>query len=71
VPPTYDSLLGKLIVHRRNRSEAIITMKRALEEFLIHPTRTTVPLCREILLHPAFQQGRCNTNFIEQEILGS
>ena len=70
VPPTYDSLLGKLIVHRRTRREAIATMRRALDEFVIHPTKTTVPLCREIMGHTAFQSGGCNTAFIEREILG-
>jgi acetyl-CoA carboxylase biotin carboxylase subunit len=70
VPPTYDSLLGKLIVHRRTRREAIATMKRALDEFVIHPTKTTVPLCREIMGHQAFLSGGCNTDFIEREILG-
>ena len=69
VPSAYDSLLGKLVVHARSRREAITTMRRALEEFLIHPNKTTVPLCREILNHQAFQDGRCNTTFIEREIL--
>jgi acetyl-CoA carboxylase biotin carboxylase subunit len=71
VPSTYDSLLGKLIVHRRTRGEAIQTMRRALEEFLVHPTKTTIPLCREILAHQAFQEGTCNTSFIEKEIVPS
>jgi len=46
-------------------------MRRALDEFLIHPTKTTVPLCREILSHKTFQEGRCNTSFIEREVLGT
>ncbi len=71
VPPTYDSLLGKLIVHARTRPEAIAIMRRALEEFLIHPTKTTAGLCREILNHQAFLEGRCDTTFIEREILDS
>ena len=71
VPSAYDSLLGKLIVHGPTRADAIATTRRALEEFLIHPTRTTVPLCREILNHQAFQDGRCNTAFIEHEIVPS
>ncbi|KKK99712.1 hypothetical protein LCGC14_2630000, partial [marine sediment metagenome] len=71
IPSTYDSLLGKLIVHRPDRSEAIRTTRRALEEFVIYPTKTTVALCREILTHRAFGEGRCNTAFIEREILGS
>jgi len=71
VPPTYDSLLGKMIVHRPDRPEAIDTMRRALEEFVIYPTRTTVSLCREILTHRQFGEGRCTTSFIEREILGA
>jgi len=71
VPPTYDSLLGKLIVHARTRPDAVAIMRRALDEFLIHPTKTTAGLCREILNHQAFQEGRCNTTFIEREILPS
>ena len=71
VPPTYDSLIGKLIVHAQTRADAIAISRRALDEFLIHPTKTTVPLCRSILAHPAFQQGRCNTSFIERQILGA
>ncbi|MCD6303813.1 MAG: acetyl-CoA carboxylase biotin carboxylase subunit [Planctomycetes bacterium] len=70
VPPTYDSLLGKLIVHRRTRPEAISTMRRALEEFVIFPTKTTIGLCREIMTHQAFNEGHCTTSFIEREILG-
>ena len=70
VPPTYDSLLGKLIVHRHTRPEAISTMRRALEEFVIFPTKTTIGLCREIMTHQAFNEGRCTTAFIEREILG-
>ncbi|GAG29229.1 unnamed protein product, partial [marine sediment metagenome] len=71
VPPTYDSLLGKLIVHRRTRDEAVNTMRRALSEFVIYPTKTTVSLCRDILNHQAFRKGRCNTAFIEREIVPS
>ena len=69
VPPNYDSLLGKLITHGLNRDESIAIMRRALGEFVIHPTRTTVPLCREILNHQAFRKGQCNTTFIEREVL--
>ena len=70
VPPTYDSLLGKLITHARTHEEATHIMRRALEEFLIHPTKTTVPLCRDILSHQAFAEGSYTTTFIEKEVLG-
>lgn len=71
IPPTYDSLIGKLIVHRRTREEAIATAQRALDEFIIGPIKTTVPLCRRILAHQAFLRGQWDTTFIERELLGS
>lgn len=70
VPPTYDSLVGKLVVHGRDRDEAIRITRRALSEFVFYPTKTTVGLCREIVNHRAFAEGRCNTSFIEREIVG-
>ncbi|MHC4981742.1 MAG: acetyl-CoA carboxylase biotin carboxylase subunit [Planctomycetota bacterium] len=69
IPSTYDSLVGKLIVHRRTRDEAIATARRALDEFVIHPTKTTIPLCKEILTHERFVQGQWDTTFIERELL--
>jgi len=69
IPPTYDSLVGKLIVHRPTRTEAIATARRALGEFVIHPTKTTISLCRRILAHERFVDGRWNTTFIEHEML--
>ncbi len=69
IPSCYDSLVGKLIVHRATRQEAIATARRALEEFVIYPTRTTISLCREILAHPNFQRGEWETTFIEREML--
>ena len=71
IPPTYDSLVGKLIVHRNTRAETIATARRALEEFVIYPTKTTIPLCREILGHQKFVRGEWNTTFIEKEMLGN
>ena len=69
IPSTYDSLVGKLIVHRPTRAEAIATAHRALQEFVVHPTKTTIPLCREILLHQKFVDGQWDTMFIEREML--
>jgi acetyl-CoA carboxylase biotin carboxylase subunit len=69
IPPTYDSLVGKLIVHRPTRTEAVATTVRALDEFVIHPTRTTIPLCRDILRHERFTRGQWDTTFIEREML--
>ena len=69
IPSTYDSLIGKLIVHRRTRDEAIATARRALDEFVIHPTKTTIPLCKEVLAHERFLKGQWDTTFIERELL--
>jgi len=69
IPPTYDSLVGKLIVHRPTREETIAVAKRALDEFIIEPTKTTYPLCREILSHQKFVAGQWDTMFIEREML--
>ncbi len=69
IPATYDSLIGKLIVHRPTRSEAIATTIRALDEFAIRPIKTTVGICREILSHDRFVSGQWDTTFIEHELL--
>jgi len=69
IPPTYDSLIGKLIVHRPTRSEAIATARRALDEFVIHPTKTTIALCKDVLRHERFVTGEWDTTFIEREML--
>jgi len=70
IPPTYDSLVGKLIVHRPSREEAIATSLRALNEFVIHPIKTTIPLCKEVLTHERFVTGKWETTLIEREMLG-
>ncbi|GAG36353.1 unnamed protein product, partial [marine sediment metagenome] len=69
IPATYDSLIGKLIVHRATRPEAIATARRSLDEFIIHPTRTTIPLCQRVLSHRRFIRGQWDTTFIEREML--
>ena len=66
ISPRYDSLIGKLIVHRANRPEAIATMKRALREFDIRPIKSTIPLCLDILSHPQYIKGKIDTGFIER-----
>ena len=71
IPPTYDSLVGKLIVHRRTRTEAIATALRALSEFVIYPIKTTAALCKEVLTHERFVRGQWDTTFIEREMMGS
>ena len=71
IPSSYDSLVGKLVVHRPTRAEAIATARRALDEFVIYPTRTTIPLCQDILAHPKFAAGQWDTTYIERELLKS
>lgn len=70
IPPNYDSMIGKLIVHRPTRAEAIATMKRALSEFHIAPIRTTIPLHLQIMDNQHFQSGDVDTGFVERGMLG-
>ncbi len=70
IPPNYDSMIGKLIVHRKNRQDAIATMKRALGEFYISPTRTTIPLHLQIMDNEYFRSGDVDTGFVERVLLG-
>jgi acetyl-CoA carboxylase biotin carboxylase subunit len=66
VPSQYDSLIAKLIVHGRDRAEAMARMRRALDEFLIEGIKTTVPFHRKVLDHEDFIRGEYNTRFIEK-----
>ena len=66
ISPHYDSMIGKLIVHKRTRTEAIACMKRALQEFKIEPVKSTIPICLEILSHPQYVKGNVDTGFIER-----
>jgi acetyl-CoA carboxylase biotin carboxylase subunit len=70
IPPNYDSMIGKLIVHRKTRAEAIATMRRALNEFHIAPIKTTIPLQLQILDNQHFQSGDVDTGFVERVLLG-
>jgi acetyl-CoA carboxylase, biotin carboxylase subunit len=69
IPPNYDSMIGKLIVHRPTRTEAIATMRRALGEFHIAPIKTTIPLHLQILDNQNFLRGDVDTGFIERVML--
>jgi acetyl-CoA carboxylase biotin carboxylase subunit len=66
IPPTYDSMIGKLLVHRATREEAIRTMLRALDEFVIEGPKTTIPIQRDILQHSDFLTGEHDTGFVER-----
>ena len=65
IPPYYDSLIAKLVVRGKDRTEAISRMSRALEMFIIEGIFTTIPLHRRILADPDFRAGKIDTRFIE------
>jgi len=69
IPPNYDSMVAKLIVHRPTRAEAIATMRRALAEFHIAPIKTTIPLLMQIMDNQSFKKGEVDTAFIERVML--
>jgi acetyl-CoA carboxylase biotin carboxylase subunit len=64
IPPYYDSLLAKLIAYGRDRTEAIVRMRRALEMFVVEGIYTTIPLHQRILADPEFIAGKVDTNFV-------
>jgi acetyl-CoA carboxylase biotin carboxylase subunit len=66
IPPYYDSLVAKLIVHGRDRGEAIDRLRRALDMFIVEGIHTSIPLHKRILADAEFQAGRCDTNFIQR-----
>jgi acetyl-CoA carboxylase biotin carboxylase subunit len=69
VPPYYDSMIGKLIVHRPTREEAIATMRRALAEMQVEGIHTTASFHDKVLQHPEFVSGKHDTKFVEREFL--
>ncbi len=66
VPPYYDSLIAKLIVHGKDREEAIARMERALGMFVVEGIDTSIPLHREIFADPDFRAGNFDTKFMER-----
>lgn len=65
IPPHYDSMVAKLIVHGNTRTEAIHRMKRALDEYFIEGIKTTIPFHQRMMEHPVFLSGDFNTKFLE------
>jgi acetyl-CoA carboxylase, biotin carboxylase subunit len=65
IPPYYDSMIAKLIVHAPTREEAIARMKRALSEFIIDGIHTTIPFHIKLFEHEKFVSGEFNTKFLE------
>ena len=66
VPPYYDSLLAKVIVHGNTRGEALSRMRQALDSFIIEGVTTTIPFLSRVIAHPDFVAGRVDTKFLER-----
>lgn len=66
IPPYYDSLIAKLIVRGKDRTEAVARMSRALEMFIVEGIYTSIPLHRRIMMDPDFQAGKIDTKFMER-----
>ena len=66
VPPNYDSMIGKLIVHAETRDAAITRMARALREFHVGPIKTTIPLQLELMGDPHFRKGGVDIHYLER-----
>ena len=66
IPPYYDSLIAKLVVRGRDRTEAISRMSRALEMFVVEGIHTTIPLHQRIMRDPDFRAGNFDTKFMER-----
>jgi len=66
IPPYYDSLIGKLIVHARTREECLARLKRTLDEFVIEGVETTLPLFKDLVVHPDMQTGNYDIHWLEK-----
>ena len=66
IPPNYDSLVGKLIVHGRNRTEALMRLRRSLDEFIVDGIETTIPLFRILVRDRDVQNGDYDIHWLEK-----
>jgi acetyl-CoA carboxylase biotin carboxylase subunit len=66
IPPYYDSLIAKLIVHGEDRPEAMARMRRALDMFIVEGVKTSIPLHRRIFADPDFVAGTFDTHFLDR-----
>ena len=71
VPPHYDSLVAKLIVHGSSRNECLMRLKRALGEYVIGGIDTTIPLHQRLMTEPAFLDGRYDIHWLEGLVQGT
>ncbi|GGE43735.1 acetyl-CoA carboxylase biotin carboxylase subunit [Agaricicola taiwanensis] len=68
IPPNYDSLVGKLIVHGRNRTECLMRLRRALDEIVVDGVETTIPLFRQLVRSPDMQDGAYDIHWLEKAL---
>jgi acetyl-CoA carboxylase biotin carboxylase subunit len=66
IPPNYDSLVGKLIVHGRTRNEALMRLRRSLDEFIVDGIETTIPLFRTLVRNTDVQNGAYDIHWLEK-----
>jgi acetyl-CoA carboxylase, biotin carboxylase subunit len=69
VPPNYDSMVAKLLVHQPTRAEAFAVMRRALREFIVEGIKTTIPIHKKIFNTAEFIEGKVDTTFIERVLM--
>ena len=70
IPPYYDSLVGKLVVHGRTRTEALMRLRRALDEFIVDGIETTLPLFRTLVRNSEIQDGAYDIHWLENFLAG-
>jgi acetyl-CoA carboxylase biotin carboxylase subunit len=70
IPPYYDSLVGKLIVHGKTRSECLMRLRRALDEMVVDGIETTLPLFRDLVRQPSIIDGDYHIHWLEQYLSG-
>jgi acetyl-CoA carboxylase biotin carboxylase subunit len=70
IPPYYDSLIGKLIVHGRTRVECMMRLRRVLDEFVVDGIKTTLPLFQDLVDNPDIANGDYDIHWLEQYLAG-
>jgi acetyl-CoA carboxylase, biotin carboxylase subunit len=70
IPPYYDSLVGKLIVHGKTRAECLMRLRRALDEMVVEGIETTLPLFRALVREPDIIDGDYHIHWLEQYLAG-
>ena len=70
IPPFYDSLIGKLIVHGANRTECMMRLRRALDEIIVDGVKTTLPLFQDLIENPDIREGAYDIHWLEKYLAG-